>query len=65
MKTENELLQMLFVRLAELQDGRIKSEKPIVAEHLQIELALLYEILEDKINDEYSEYCEAIEAEIR
>ena len=38
MKTKQELLQMLYNRLAELQDGKIKQNKPNLAEKLKIEL---------------------------
>lgn len=58
MKSKEELLKMLYVRLAELQDGRIKVNNPAVAEQLRIELSLLYEILEDDIPEEYWEQIE-------
>lgn len=53
MKTRQELLSMLFARLAELQDGRIKKTNNTAAEKLRIELALLYDILGDDIPEEY------------
>ena len=52
MKTRQELLSMLFARLAELQDGRIKPNNT-AAEKLRIELALLYAVLGDDIPEEY------------
>ena len=52
MKNKQELLSMLFARLAELQDGRIKTNNT-VAEKLRIELALLYAVLGDDIPEEY------------
>lgn len=61
MKTQQELLQMLYSRLAELQDGRIKTVNPIIAKKLQTELNLLWDIL---IDDVPEEYWEQIEAEI-
>ena len=53
MKTKQELMKMLFERLAELQDGRIKTDNHAVAEKLRIELALLYAVLGDDIPEEY------------
>ena len=61
MKTKQELLQMLYSRLAELQDGRIKTVNPIIAKKLQTELNLLWDIL---IEDVPEEYWEQIEEEI-
>ena len=61
MKTQQELLQMLYSRLAELQDGRIKTVNPIIAKKLQTELNLLWDIL---IEDVPEEYWEQIEEEI-
>ena len=52
MKTKQELLSMLFARLAELQDGRIKTNNT-AAEKFRIELALLYTVLGDDIPEEY------------
>lgn len=53
MKTKQVLLQMLFARLAKLQDGRIKRTNNIAAVKLRIELALLYAVLGDDIPEEY------------
>ena len=61
MKTQQELLQMLFSRLAELQDGRIKTVNPTTTKRLQTELNLLWDIL---IEDVPEEYWEQIEEEI-
>ena len=61
MKTKQELLSMLYSKLAELQDGRIKVNNPTFAEQLKIELALLYDILGD---DVLEEFCEQIEKEL-
>ena len=58
MKTQNELLSMLYARLAELQDGRIKIQNPEYAEQERIELALLYEILEEDVPEEFWEQIE-------
>lgn len=61
MRTQQELLQMLYSRLAELQDGRIKTVNPTMAKKLQVELNLLWDILG---NDVPEEYWEQIEEEI-
>ena len=61
MKTKQELLEMLYSRLAELQDGRIKTVNPTMAKKLQVELNLLWDILG---NDVPEEYWEQIEDEI-
>ena len=61
MKTKQELLEMLFSRLSELQDGRIKIVNPTMTKRLQTELNLLWDIL---IEDVPEEYWEQIEEEI-
>lgn len=53
MKTKQELLQMLYSRLAELQDGRIRQANPDMYDKLRTELALLYDILGDEVPEEY------------
>lgn len=58
MKTKQELLSMLYSRLAELQDGRIKTVNPTVAEILRTELNLLWKILGDDVPEEYWEQIE-------
>ena len=58
MKTQQELLSMLYSRLAELQDGRIKTVNPIIAKKLQTELNLLWDILIDDVPEEYWEQIE-------
>jgi hypothetical protein len=60
MKSKEELLKMLYSRLAELQDGRIKEENPEYAKQEAVELGLLYDILGDEVKEEY---WEAIETE--
>ena len=60
MKTQQELLQMLYSRLAELQDGRIKTVNPIIAKKLQTELNLLWDILGDDVPEEYWEQIEEV-----
>lgn len=60
MKTKQELLQMLYSRLAELQDGTVKQDKPNLAEKLKIELALLYDILGEEVPEEYWEQIEEV-----
>lgn len=44
---------MLYGKLSELQDGRIKVSNPTFAEQLKIELALLYDILGDDVPEEF------------
>lgn len=63
MKTKQELLSMLFRRLAELQDGRAKKNNPEYAKQLQAELSLLHDILGDEIEENYEEYWEQLEEE--
>ena len=58
MNTKQELLSMLYSRLAELQDGRIKTVNPIIAKKLQTELNLLWDILIDDVPEEYWEQIE-------
>ena len=60
MKTKQELLQMLYSRLAELQDGKVKQDKSNLAEKLKIELALLYDILGEEVPEEYWEQIEEV-----
>ena len=58
MKTKQELLEMLFAKLAVLQDGRIKTVNPIIAKKLQTELNLLGDILGEDVPEEYWEQIE-------
>ena len=58
MKTKQEILSMLYSRLAELQDGRIKTVNPTVAEILRMELNLLWDILGEDVPEEYWEQIE-------
>lgn len=58
MKNKDELLKMLFARLAELQDGRIKEDNPDYAKQLSVELALLYNILGEDVPESYWEQIE-------
>ena len=58
MKTKQELLEMLFAKLAELQDGRIKTVNPVIAKRLQTELNLLWDILGEDVPEEYWEQIE-------
>ena len=59
MRTQQELLQMLYSRLAELQDGRIKTVNPTMTKRLQTELNLLWDILGEDVPEEYWEQIEA------
>ena len=58
MKTKQEILSMLYSRLAELQDGRIKTINPTMAKKLQAELNLLWDILGEDVPEEYWEQIE-------
>lgn len=58
MKTKQEILSMLYSRLAELQDGRIKTVNPTIAKRLQTELNLLWDILGEDVPEEYWEQIE-------
>ena len=58
MKTQQELLQMLYSRLAELQDGRIKTVNPTMTKRLQTELNLLWDIRGEDVPEEYWEQIE-------
>ena len=65
MKTKQELLEMLFAKLAELQDLNKKGfttdtvvQTSQLAQRLQIEVALLYDILGDDVPEEYWEQIE-------
>ena len=58
MKTKQEILSMLYSRLAELQDGRIKTVNPTIAKRLQAELNLLWDILGEDVPEEYWEQIE-------
>ena len=60
MRTQQELLQMLYSRLAELQDGRIKTVNSTMAKKLQVELNLLWDILGDDVPEEYWEQIEEV-----
>ena len=60
MKTKQELLQMLYSRLAELQDGRIRHTNTEMYAKLRIELALLYDILGEEVPEEYWEQIEEV-----
>ena len=58
MKTKQELLKMLFAKLAELQDMKhkpINARTATYAVRLQTELILLYDILGDDVPEEYWE----------
>lgn len=59
MKTKQELMSMLLSRLAELEDGRIRHANPDMYVKLQTELALLYDILGEDVDEEYWERIEA------
>ena len=58
MKTKQEILSMLYSRLAELQDGRIKTVNPTMTKMLQAELNLLWDILGEEVPEEYWEQIE-------
>ena len=50
MKTAEEMKSMLFERLAEIKQGGLT---PAYDEQCRIELALLYDILGEEIDEEY------------
>ena len=65
MKTKQELLEMLFAKLAELQDinkqplnNNTVVQTTQLAQRLQIEVALLYDILGEDVPEEYWEQLE-------
>jgi hypothetical protein len=60
-KKVDELKRMLYARLGELQDGKVKRYDPKRAERLRIELSLLYDILSEDVNEAF---WDEIEAEI-
>lgn len=67
MKTKQELLQMLFAKLAELQDLNKKGfttktvwEIANLTAKLQAEVALLYDILGEDVPEEYWEQIEEV-----
>ena len=67
MKTKQELLQMLFAKLAELQDLNKKGfttktvqETANLTAKLQAEVALLYDILGEDVPEEYWEQIEEV-----
>lgn len=53
MKSKQVLLSMLYARLGELQNGRVKKNNPALAEKLRIELALLYDIIDEDVPEEF------------
>ena len=60
MKTKEELLQMLFAKLAELQNMIKIGVQPSLLMALQTEVALLYDILGEDIPEEYWEQIEEV-----
>ena len=67
MKTKQELLQMLFAKLAELQDLDKKGfttktvwETANLTAKLQAEVALFYDILGEDVPEEYWEQIEEV-----
>ena len=55
MKSKEELLKMLYSRLTELEDGRIKNADKEYAMIMAAELGLLSDILGDEVAEEYWE----------
>jgi hypothetical protein len=60
MKTKQELLQMLFAKLAELQNMIKIGVQPSLLMVLQTEVALLYDILGEDVPEEYWEQIEEV-----
>lgn len=60
MKIKQELLQMLFAKLAELQNMIKIGVQPSLLMVLQTEVALLYDILGEDVPEEYWEQIEEV-----
>jgi hypothetical protein len=60
MKTKQELLQMLFAKLAELQNMIKIGVQPSLLMVLQTEVALLYDILGEDVPEEYWKQIEEV-----
>ena len=60
MKTKQELLEMLFSRLAELQCIKDNPLRERLTLRLRTELSLLYNILGDDVPEEYQEEIEEL-----
>lgn len=60
MKTKKELLQMLFAKLAELQNMIKAGVQPSLLMILQAEVALLYDILGEDVPEEYWRQIEEV-----
>lgn len=60
MKTKQELLQMLFSKLAELQDLIEEDDESVLITRLQTEVTLLYDILGEDVPEEYWEQIEEV-----
>lgn len=60
MKTKEELLQMFFAKLAELQNMIKIGVQPSLLMILQAEVALLYDILGEDVPEEYWEQIEEV-----
>lgn len=58
MKTKEEMMQMLFSKLAELQDLIEEDDESVLIARLQAEVALLYDILGEDVPEEYWEQIE-------
>ncbi len=60
MKTKEEMMQMLFSKLAELQDLIEEDDESVLIARLQAEVALLYDILGEDVPEEYWEQIEEV-----
>lgn len=57
MKTQEEILKMLYVTLAELESGTVEKDSSLY-NFLSIRLGVLYEILEETVPEKYWERIE-------
>ncbi len=60
MITKEEMMQMLFSKLAELQDLIEENNESVLTARLQVEVALLYNILGEDVPEEYWEQIEEV-----
>lgn len=60
MRTKEEMMQMLFSKLAELQDLIEENNESVLKARLQTEVALLYNILGEDVPEEYWEQIEEV-----
>lgn len=54
----NELKKMMYSKLAELEDGKVKKDNPELARNIAVEMGLLYDILGEEVDEAYWERIE-------